>query len=122
MPRPLLLILMLGYLSYGFSQGPCTCGVTDVGVGSSFVVHGKLKSWNGAPTLRISVLGTNRILGVHGNSPIPKNLEPFVESSETQVVGDFVVCPLTKSRPGWMQIVCIKSASSLRAIKAPEAQ
>ncbi len=33
-------------------------------VGPCFTVHGRLATWNGNPTFRISRLGTNRILGV----------------------------------------------------------
>jgi hypothetical protein len=116
MIRAFLIACFFGSSNLGFCQDPCSCGGTDVGVGPSFVVHGRLKSWNGTPSLRISVLGTKRILGVHGDSPIPHNLESFVKTFETQVIGDFVVCPLTKSRPGWMQIVCIKSATNLRVL------
>jgi hypothetical protein len=96
------------------AQETCTCGGTDMGVAPAFKVHGRLKCWNGAPTLRISVLGTKRILGVHGDSPIPENLTKSKRTFWTEVVGDFLVCPLTKSKPGVMQIVCIISAENIK--------
>jgi hypothetical protein len=34
---------------------------------------------------------------------------------DTEIYGDFDVCPFTKEKPGHMQMVCIESASHLTA-------
>ncbi len=83
-------------------------------VGKPFTVRGRLSAWNGAPTHRIWIIGTTRILGVHGGSTMPDNLLAFTQSFDVEVVGNFVVCPVTKSHPGVMQMVRIVSASKLR--------
>ncbi len=67
-------------------------------------------------------MGTNRILGVeehlHSDNEnpevpwIPENLSERLEPGAA-VLGDFEVCPLTKERPGEMQMVCVESASKL---------
>jgi len=32
--------------------------------GKKFIVHGIMQVWNGSPSVRISIIGTKRILGV----------------------------------------------------------
>jgi hypothetical protein len=115
--RSLLILLMLiGIGPNAMAQGLCGCGAKS-GVGPAFKVHGRLSAWNGTPALRIWIVGTKRVLGVHGEASdqsLPANLKAIDESFfENHVFGDFEVCPLTKTHPGAMQIVCIKSASSL---------
>ena len=39
----------------------------------------------------------------------------MVHGSFTQIYGDYEVCPLTRERPGWMQMVCIASGSRMVA-------
>ncbi len=78
-----------------------------------FTVHGRLAAWNGAPTHRIWIVGTQRMLGVRSGTAMPENLLPFTQSFDVPVMGDFVLCPLTPSRPGVMQMVRIVSASHL---------
>jgi len=111
-----LAALLCSYTSL-LGQEFCQCG-SGPGVGPSFKVHGRLSAWNGTPTLRIWIVGTKRILGIHGedsDSPsLPDNLTRLPGTFfDNPVYGDFEVCPLTKYRPGVMQIVCIKSASNL---------
>jgi hypothetical protein len=94
--------------------------------GSCFSVHGRLEQANGVPSLRIWRIGTKRILGVfdcagRDESPdaIPHSVKalvgPYVSGP---VYGDFLVCPFTSERAGWMQMVCIAKASHLVALKS----
>jgi hypothetical protein len=79
------------------------------------VIHGRLFVANGNPSVRIWPVGTKRHLGI-----AEVNEKPFVPdalrsklSLNTQIFGDFDVCPLSKERPGEMQRVCVRSASKL---------
>jgi hypothetical protein len=87
--------------------------------GPCFSVHGSMAYWNGSPSVRISKLGTKRILGVsEGRFLVPGyvNLPESIESQldwDATLVGDFLVCPFTDDRPGAMRLVCVESASSL---------
>ena len=91
-------------------------------VDACFTVHGRLSAWNGAPTFRILRLGTNRILGVEGAYGDPENAIPpsvkalvLPDAFRVDLIGDYLVCPFTKERPGSMRIVCIADASGLVA-------
>ena len=105
-------ILLACSIALGATPEPeCSCANSNPVVGPAFTVRGRLSCWNGAPTLRIWIVGTNRILGVRGTSKVPDNVEPG--NFDTEVWGDFVVYPLTKERPGVMQFVCIETGSNL---------
>ena len=87
------------------------------------MVHGRLTLGNGTPGFRIWPVGTKRMLGVlDGNGEdetdnvIPSKVRKLAFAPgglEIPVFGDYEVCPLTTERQGWMQMVCIKSASNL---------
>jgi hypothetical protein len=91
--------------------------------GACRTIHGRMFFANGTPSKRIWIVGTRRVLGVserpsnggEGMDGLPSNLRrafahlPFV----TEVYGDFEVCPFTRDRPGWMQIVCVARATRL---------
>lgn len=85
-------------------------------VAACFSVHGRLSIWNGTPSLRMSRIGTNRILGVRTETA-PANVSKLwgTDPFRTEIYGDFEVCPFTKSKPGEMQMVCVESASHLLA-------
>jgi hypothetical protein len=98
--------------------GELACKTRSHLVDSCHVVHGRLMAYNGAPTFRIWIIGTNRLLGVHDVSTKDDAMVPLMPSYlnlktngfEFEVYGDFEVCPLTKPRNGEMQTVCIESA------------
>ncbi len=96
-----------------YSQEPCACAGESKVVGPAFKVRGRLSAWNGNPTFRIWIVGTKRMLGIRDGTELPKELQALLGSFETEVMGDFVVCPLTRHKNGVMQIVCISSASNL---------
>ena len=87
-------------------------------VGKCFAVRGRLSLYNGAPTIRLWRAGTRRVLGVSGSyaqagySSIPAELEQQL-SWETELWGEYVVCPFTRRRAGAMQLVCIDEAKKV---------
>jgi hypothetical protein len=82
-----------------------------------FTLHGRLSIYNGTPSFRIWIIGTNRILGVPGGdtepAEMPRQLEKIFTSPGTEIYADFVVTPLTKYKPGYMQDVRIESVDNL---------
>jgi hypothetical protein len=92
---------------------PCSCNGEYQIFGSSFNVHGRLSFWNGNPSRRIWIIGTKRMLGVREETPLPENIDKLLVKFDDEIYGDFVVCPLTKSKKGSMQIVCVQSANNL---------
>lgn len=88
--------------------------------GRCFTVRGRLSLYNGSPTIRLWRSGTRRMLGVSssyseaGYSSIPAEMERQL-NWETELWGDFEVCPFTPRRPGEMQMICIESGKNLVA-------
>jgi|WetSurMetagenome_2_1015567.scaffolds.fasta_scaffold75162_3 hypothetical protein len=88
-------------------------------------VHGRMALANGAPSVRIWVMGTHRILGVvqpHERfDDLPANVRALWSRGgdeamwATDLYGDFRVCPAAPSRPGRMQMVTLVSATKLVA-------
>ena len=88
-------------------------------IGEPFIVHGRLSLYNGAPSVRLWKIGTNRILGVsEGRFYVEgiRNLPEAIEEKltwDTELYGDFLVYPFTPSKPGVMQLMCIESVKNL---------
>jgi hypothetical protein len=84
---------------------------------------------NGAPSVRIWVVGTHRILGVVQQGERFDDLPAEIRTAwsadgeaamwERPLFGDFRVCPLTPSRPGRMQSVHVEGGRRLRLASAP---
>jgi len=88
-------------------------------VGKCFNVHGRLSTYNGNPAVRLWRIGTKRVLGVSdqrfslpGYRNIPEDLAKQLDG-ENEILGDFLVCPFTRPRPGEMQLMCIESAKNV---------
>jgi hypothetical protein len=92
-----------------------TCLAEKTPFGACYDVHGRLSFWNGAPSTRIWIIGTHRMLGVHDeDNNLPPNLAKLLKGDfDDEVFGNFVVCPLTRAQPGVMQMVYVTSASRL---------
>jgi hypothetical protein len=91
-------------------------------VGKSFRVHGRLSVYNGTPSCRIWIVGTNRILGVREaekECPIPADLFQILKEdlNDRLIYADFVVSPLPEYREGVMQIVIVESAENVVVTK-----
>lgn len=91
-----------------------TCAADPDLVAKCFVVHGRLSFWNGSPSTRIWVIGTKHMLGV-SDEVLPDNVNQMTDGFDTQIYGDFRVCPFNELKPGAMQSVCVDSAKNLVA-------
>ena len=105
---------------------PCERSIDRVG--KCFWVHGRLMAYNGAPAFRIWPMGTHRMLGVNvpkgedsENPRFPAEVNaawgPRFDAFSTALFGDYLVCPFSRPRGGWMQYVCV--AKARRVIAAP---
>jgi hypothetical protein len=94
---------------------PVSCAARSDLVGPCYVVHGRLQSSNGNPSIRIWIVGTKRVLGVAGSEGAELVPKPLVSRLADGVVvyGNFRVCPMTTEVPGSMQSVCVESGSEL---------
>lgn len=111
----LLIIVLIAAPLYA-RQGT-SCKNSPRVVGECFKIHGRVRVVNGAGTV-IWRIGTNRTLEVEDEELVPDNFSKAMYNKAGDVdgrdmFGDFEVCPLTKSREGEMQMVCIESASRL---------
>ena len=91
------------------------CAATGKPVGPCFQVHGRLLYWNGAPSTRIWIIGTHRMLGIPSeDQELPANVKALLKGDfDDEVYGNFLVCPLDRFKPGEMQMVFVKSANHL---------
>jgi hypothetical protein len=80
-------------------------------VAACFVVHGRMYNSSGGSLARIWRIGTRRILAVVGPHHLPSNVEPLMADFDHEVVGDFLVCPYQRDKPGEMLPVCLQSAN-----------
>lgn len=108
----------------GLAAATVCCGFLNASAfaqasGDCFVVHGRLQVGNGAPSARIWLIGTDRILGIPDGPAgdelrsLPPNVRELLGDapSEKRVFGEFSVCPLTEDRPGWMRMVTLKDVT-----------
>jgi hypothetical protein len=117
-----LILLISSNVSVPFSNLETTeksCRQHPQVIGKCFVVRGRLSVSNGAPAVRLWRIGTRRVLGVSGqrfNLPGYRNLPESLTqqlSGDTEIIGDFLVCPFTRPKPREMQLVCIESAKNV---------
>jgi hypothetical protein len=117
----LLLLITTVFGGARFLSQPQSCRSRSDVVGKCFNVHGRLSVYNGTPSIRLWPIGTKRLLGVIdpndvSHEPGPSVLPLDIKSKldwDKDVIGDFLVCPLTRSQPGHMQTVCIQSGKAL---------
>jgi len=113
-------LLAAGTTAHAEKPAPACKGAPAV-VDTCFTVHGRLGVYNGIP-IRIWVIGTHRMLGVKdaagGGVTVRPEIQALLSRGEpgaTVVYGNYEVCPLSKAHAGWMQFVCIESATHLVA-------
>ena len=114
-------LLALLVVEQAHAQRPAPCRTHPARVERCRIVHGRLSQWNGNPTSRIWIVGTHRMLGISQRPGRPRFqdlpsalLRAMGEDAwSVEVFGDFEVCPFTRQRPGWMQMVCVASARNL---------
>jgi hypothetical protein len=70
-------------------------------------------AYNGTPSYRIWIVGTNRLLGVTQSRGciVPPLLDSLIGVEDKLVYADFVVRPVTVDQAGTMRFVCIASAT-----------
>lgn len=115
----LLISSAIGTARSGVQPGEKSCREHPRLIGECFNVRGRLSIYNGAPALRLWRAGTRRMLGVSeqrfvetGYRNIPEDIESKMNQDVT-ILGDYVVCPFTRSKPKEMQLVCIESGKNL---------
>lgn len=99
---------------------PVACKANPAVVGACFIVHGTMSARNGAPTFGIWNKATRRMLGVRSDQDgLPSSLIPILMRPNGNAFGklfdgDYMVCPLTRERPGRMQMVCVEEATNVK--------
>jgi hypothetical protein len=88
------------------------CGGRKDRAGECLKVRGRLRAYAGYPRCRIWPIGTTRLLGVADPSSLPANVAC---GDGFEVYADFLVCPLTDAKATGLQMVCVASASNIRA-------
>ncbi len=96
-------------------------------VGKCMTFYGPLAVYSGSPSLRIWPVGTKQLYGLRGtgadpeNVALPEKLRELLAAKPSEVNGKWEVCPLEAERPNQLRIVCLESASELRAVpRAPQ--
>jgi len=92
-----------------------TCETNYRIVDECYETRGRMQAANGNPSVRIWKVGTKRVLGVRNENleNLPTKVKE-VFSFGVFVFADYKVCPLTKEKPGHMQMVCIESMKNIR--------
>jgi hypothetical protein len=114
------LALLVAGVSWAGDFGPAkTCQTHPKRSGACFTVHARLSRFNGAPSARLWIIGTQRMLGVSEDRFVVDGyptMPPEVAAKstfDTDLFGDFLVCPFTAEKPGAMRWVCIESVEGL---------
>ncbi len=99
-----------------FAQSqPAACKNNPKIIEACYSIRGVLFYANGAPSTRIFVVGTKRILGVRDEEAgMPDYISKLIPNFNDEVHGNFVVCPYSKKQAGHMQFVCIESGNNLK--------
>ena len=116
---PVAILLIVGHCIAATPKPACK-GNPQL-VGDCYFIRGRVSFYNGNPSYRIWIIGTKRLLGLseHWGSITPRDWPIVPENLSNlrnrydDVFGNFVVYPFTKYTPGWMQFVCVESASDL---------
>src|SRR6266851_4766894 len=116
------LVLILGGSVSAISpplQAQKSCRQHPQLIGKCFNMRGRLSVYNGAPAVRLWRIGTRRVMGISeqrfsqsGYRNLPEDLLKQL-NVESELFGDFLVCPFTPAKPREMQLVCIESAKNV---------
>jgi hypothetical protein len=125
LPKAGLSALLVAMALFGVAIGVATgeqdkaCREHPNLVGACFTVHARMRYYNGAPSVRLWPVGTDRLLGVSegrfdlpGYQNLPVSLREELDHRR-EIYADFVVCPFTPSEPGAMRLVCVESATKI---------
>lgn len=98
--------------------------------GPCFRLYARLSRYNGTPSARLWPVGTSRLLGISegrfaldGYRNLPEDIDRL-STFESDLFGNFLVCPFTDDEPGVMRFVCVESVEDLviRASAPPAPQ
>jgi hypothetical protein len=108
------LLFAIYFPEVAFAKSKASCKGNNEVVADCFEFHGRLACYNGNPSVRIWRIGSRRILGVEPDERpiIPDNIAKYVDFGN-YIYADFLVCPFETERSGWMQRVCIETASNV---------
>lgn len=109
-----ILILTLMLTPMVFSE-ELACAKNENVIAECQELRGRIKLYDSPPQVRMWIVGTERLLGVHPEqSPIlPKKVKQYLRPN-VAVFADFTVCPFTREKPDLMQMVCVESAEHLK--------
>ena len=112
--RIFIIVILLLLSSLVYAENEICKGNPEV-VGSCYETRGRISVYNGTPSIRMWKVGTNRMLGIvpSENEIMPDIIKKHIDFG-TEIFGDFVVCPFTEEKPGYMQMVCIESGKNIR--------
>jgi hypothetical protein len=103
--------------SNGYARDYEACVNNPQLIGACWTTRGRIGLYNGNPSVRIWPVRSNRLLGVReSDAPETPLMPPELAARfdwNTYIFGDLKVCPLTKTRPRAMQIVCVASAENI---------
>jgi hypothetical protein len=94
------------------------CARNPAVIGPCFTVEGRVRVYDGSPTVRIRPKASRRLLGVlpSGQEIMPNDLRQAI-SPETDILAQLTVCPFTRRETASMQFVCIESARNIRTAR-----
>ncbi len=97
-----------------FGAGASACTTSESLAGECRDIRARVTYANGNPSIRIWPIGTTQLLGVRDSNPplLPDHLSSRL-AWDHAVYANLRVCPLTKERPGHMQVVCVASATNI---------
>src|SRR5262245_3260995 len=107
---PTFLIVLLYCLSTHGEELQMACSPKNQ-AGDCFDVHARLFMVENGIIFRMWPVGTKRNYGID-NDALPPLIDKYLDIN-TDIYGDFVVCPHTKERAAFLRWVCIKSAKHL---------
>lgn len=110
----LLIVFIADYCIAGEINPKNGCKKNPEVVDKCFMLHGRISVYNGTPSVRVWQVGTKRLFGVlpSENEILPEVIKKYLSFS-TNIYGDFLVCPFSKATVGYMQDVCVESASQV---------
>jgi hypothetical protein len=109
------LMMLVSFSGSVEAEAPEPCKGNRRVIGECFMVHGRLRFYNGNPSFRIWAVGTNRVFGVKDDEEpiVPVKVAKHLAPGARDIFADFLLCPFTFERRGWMQMVCVESADHL---------
>jgi len=93
------------------------CAKNPAVVGTCFAINGRVRVYDGSPSVRVRPKGSHRLLGVLPSEQeiMPNDLKKAIAPG-TDAFAQMTVCPFTSHETGMMQFVCIESARDIRQL------